>query len=41
MGAVHFEYNQAGDEVWVSIWGNADVPGKVGEIVVYDDKPGH
>lgn len=36
--AVHFEYNQAGDQVWVSIWGNADVPGKVGEIVVYDDK---
>jgi len=36
--AVHFEYNQDGTEVWVSIWGNADVPGEVGEIVVYDDK---
>jgi len=36
--AVHFEYNKAGDEVWVSVWGRMDVPGKVGEIVVYDDK---
>ncbi len=30
--AVHFEYNQAGTEVWVSVWDSA------GEIVVYDDK---
>jgi len=29
---VHFEYNKAGDEVWVSIWD------KDGEIVVFDDK---
>lgn len=29
---VHFEYNKAGDEVWVSIWD------KKGEIVVYDDR---
>ncbi|MCH7559120.1 MAG: c-type cytochrome [Planctomycetes bacterium] len=38
--AVHMEYNKAGDEVWVSIWGNlgdAD-KGKAGEIVIYDDK---
>jgi nitrite reductase (NO-forming) / hydroxylamine reductase len=36
--AVHFEYNQAGTQIWVSIWGNADIPGEVGEIVVYDDR---
>lgn len=35
--AVHFEYNQDGTEVWVSVWGSADQPGKTGEIVVYDD----
>ena len=35
--AVHFEYNQDGSEVWVSVWGTADQPGKTGEIVVYDD----
>ena len=35
--AVHFEYNQAGTEIWVSIWGTADQPGKTGEIVIYDD----
>jgi len=29
---VHFEYNKAGDEVWVSVWD------KKGEIVIYDDK---
>ena len=29
--AVHFEYNRAGDEVWVSLWD------KRGEIVIYDD----
>lgn len=29
---VHFEYNKAGDEVWVSVWD------KEGEILVYDDK---
>lgn len=36
--AVHFEYNKEGTEVWVSVWGRADVPDQVGEIVVYDDK---
>ncbi len=36
--AVHFDYNREGTEVWVSIWGRADVPGKTGEIVVYDDE---
>ncbi|NOX64020.1 MAG: nitrite reductase [Chloroflexi bacterium] len=36
--AVHFEYNEAGDEVWVSLWGRADQPGQTGEIVIYDDK---
>lgn len=35
--AVHFEYNRDGTQVWVSIWGNADQPGKTGEIVIYDD----
>ena len=30
--AVHFEYNKAGDEVWVSLWD------KQGELVIYDDK---
>lgn len=29
---VHFEYNMAGDEVWVAVWD------KVGELVIYDDK---
>lgn len=29
---VHFEYNQDGTEVWVSVWD------KAGEIIVYDDK---
>ncbi|MBI3162036.1 MAG: c-type cytochrome, partial [Chloroflexi bacterium] len=35
--AVHIEYNMDGTQVWVSIWGTADVPGKTGEIVIYDD----
>ncbi len=38
--AVHMEYNKAGDEVWISIWGNlgdAD-KGQAGEIVIFDDK---
>lgn len=30
--AVHFEYNRAGTEVWVSIWDPK------GELVIYDDK---
>ncbi len=34
--AVHFEYNKAGDEVWVSVWGKKDDPGRTGEIVIYD-----
>jgi len=29
---VHFEYNRAGTQVWVSIWD------RVGELVVYDDR---
>lgn len=36
--AVHFEYNREGTEIWVSVWGNADQPGKTGEIVIYDDE---
>jgi nitrite reductase (NO-forming) / hydroxylamine reductase len=28
---VHFEYNKAGDEVWVSVWD------REGELVIYDD----
>ena len=35
---MHFEYNKAGDEVWVSVWGKMGEAGKTGEIVVYDDK---
>ncbi len=35
--AVHFEYNMDGTEVWVSVWGSADTPGKTGEIVIYND----
>lgn len=35
--AVHFDYNKAGTEIWVSIWGDASKPGEVGEIVIYDD----
>jgi nitrite reductase (NO-forming)/hydroxylamine reductase len=35
--AVHFAYNRQGTQVWVSVWGNADEPGKTGEIVIYDD----
>jgi nitrite reductase (NO-forming)/hydroxylamine reductase len=33
--AVHQEFNQAGDEVWISLWG-----GKTDQsaIVIYDDK---
>ena len=30
--AVHFEYNRAGSEGWVSVWD------KAGELIVYDDK---
>jgi nitrite reductase (NO-forming)/hydroxylamine reductase len=36
--AVHFEYNKAGTEVWVSLWGDAAKPGETGAIVIYDDK---
>ena len=35
--AVHMEYNRQGTEVWISVWGAADVPGETGEIVIYDD----
>ncbi len=33
--AVHLEYNKAGDEVWVAVWGKKDQPTA---ILVYDDK---
>ena len=36
--AVHFENNKQGTEIWVSIWGTADQPGKTGEIVIYNDE---
>ena len=37
--AVHFEYNQDGTEVWVSVWGKADAPpDKQGEVVIYNDE---
>jgi nitrite reductase (NO-forming) / hydroxylamine reductase len=36
--AVHMEYNQAGDEVWVSVWARGRGHLEQGEIVVYDDK---
>jgi nitrite reductase (NO-forming)/hydroxylamine reductase len=35
--AVHIEYNKAGTQVWISLWGSADIPGETGEIVIYDD----
>jgi nitrite reductase (NO-forming) / hydroxylamine reductase len=35
--AVHMEYNQAGDEVWVSVWARAPGHSSAGEIVVFDD----
>ncbi|MDH5397451.1 MAG: nitrite reductase [Cyclobacteriaceae bacterium] len=35
--AVHLEYNKAGDEVWVSVWGKMDKPAE-NAILVYDDK---
>ncbi len=34
--AVHLEYNKAGDEVWVSVWGKKDDPNSA--VLVYDDK---
>lgn len=33
--ALHPEYNRAGDEVWISVWGNKETPTA---ILVYDDK---
>lgn len=36
--AVHFEFNKAGDEVWVSIWNRADSLKPNGEMVIYDAK---
>lgn len=36
--AVHMEYNKQGSEVWISVWGTADVPGETGEIIIYDDE---
>jgi nitrite reductase (NO-forming)/hydroxylamine reductase len=36
--AVHMEYNKQGSEVWISVWGTADVPDETGEIVIYDDE---
>lgn len=35
--AVHIEYNKLGTQVWISLWGTADIPGETGEIVIYDD----
>ncbi|MFN7065747.1 MAG: cytochrome D1 domain-containing protein [Aquificaceae bacterium] len=35
--AVHLEYNRAGDEVWVSVWGKKGEPEKQA-ILIYDDK---
>ena len=35
--AVHMEYNKQGTEVWISVWGTADIPGETGEIVIYND----
>jgi nitrite reductase (NO-forming) / hydroxylamine reductase len=34
--AVHFEFNQDGSEVWVSVWNRTDSKEPNGEIVVYD-----
>jgi len=36
--AVHFEFNQAGDEVWVSIWNRASSLKPNGAMVIYDAK---
>jgi hypothetical protein len=33
--AVHFEYNREGTQIWVSVWGRADAPGKTGEMDGY------
>lgn len=33
--AVHLEYNEKGDEVWVAVWGRKD---QVSAILIYDDK---
>jgi nitrite reductase (NO-forming)/hydroxylamine reductase len=35
--AVHMEYNKAGNEVWVSVWGVMNKP-EENAILVYDDK---
>ncbi len=34
--AVHMEYNKAGDEVWVSVWGKKDET--TSAVLIYDDK---
>ena len=36
--AVPFSTYKEDTQVWVSVWGRADQPGKVGGIVIYDDK---
>ncbi len=36
--AVHFEFNKAGDEVWVSIWNRSTSLEPNGEMVIYDAK---
>lgn len=36
--AVHFEFNNDGTEVWVSVWNRKDNKNPTGEIVVYDAK---
>jgi nitrite reductase (NO-forming)/hydroxylamine reductase len=36
--ALHMEFNNAGDEVWVSVWNRKESKKPLGEIVVYDAK---
>lgn len=36
--ATHFEFNQDGSEVWVSVWNRSDSKTDNGEIVVFDAK---
>ncbi len=36
--ATHIEYNQAGDEVWISVWARGKGKMSSGEMVVFDDK---
>jgi len=36
--ALHFEFNDDGTEVWVSVWNRKDASNPTGEIVIYDAK---